>query len=135
MSHRRATATLLLPVMLIQFAGCFKWTAVSDPIAQHVPNQDPWEVRVTLNDGRSVRLWDAEIVDDSIEGYTQPPPRSSLQRMRLERTRFPLEQVERLEEGGLDSALTFVAIITPIVLLVVGLAAGLSAGYPAPGSQ
>ncbi len=88
MLYRRVIATLLLPVMAIQFAGCHKWSGASDPM-QHVRDHDPWHIRVTLKDGEVVELWDAEIVDDEIVGFTERPPRAKNEQAQRERAELP----------------------------------------------
>jgi hypothetical protein len=124
-SRYRPLAATLAVLML---AGCTKWSGASDPVDQYVRAEEPYEVRLTLTDGRVVPLWDVEMVGDTIVGFTERPSKGISQRERQQRAGYPLDEVARLEQHKTDAVLTIVgvAVIVGVLLGVLFAASGCS---------
>ena len=101
---------LAVPLAALLLASCMKWSGTSDPVEQYVRAEDPWQVRLTLTDGRVVPLWDVETVGDTVVGFTERPSKSRSRRERQPRAGYPLDQVAQLEEHKFDPVLAIVIV-------------------------
>lgn len=108
--HFSRCQLLTLPLAALLLAGCTKWSSVGDPVDQHVRDQNPWQVRLTLTDGDVAYLWDPEIVGDSIAGFTRQPSKDPDQRERQPRAAYPLDRVVQLERYSASTLGTFLFI-------------------------
>lgn len=101
---------LALPLAMLLLCSCMKWSGVSHPVDQYVRAEEPYQVRLTLTDGRVVPLWNVEIFGDTIVGFTQRPSKSPSRQERQPRARYTLDQVVRLEEHKTDPVMTLVTV-------------------------